>query len=166
MERRKNRIVDRSLQYRYVLLATAVTIILINAGIILASFPNPLLGNETLELNEVLPIALVEAIILIGVWYIGIRLTHRVSGPLFSLRRSLQRMGDGDLMVRTRLRRGDYFHDLAGTLGQTAMALRDSVSAAQDTADALQNAAKNNEDPGPLVQRLVEQLSYFKTRED
>lgn len=51
--------------------------------------------------------------LLVGVWYFN-RMTRRIVGPLFNIKRTIKRMSDEDLeSVEIQLRQDDYFRDLA-----------------------------------------------------
>jgi signal transduction histidine kinase len=57
------------------------------------------------------------------VW-VGIRLTHRVAGPLVRINAAVQQMARGDYNVHITLRDGDALVELADALNQLAASLR------------------------------------------
>ena len=57
------------------------------------------------------------------VW-IGIRLTHRVAGPLIRINAAVQQMARGDFQIQLKLREGDSLVDLADAINLLASSLR------------------------------------------
>ena len=62
-------------------------------------------------------------VVLIGL--LGIYFTHKVSGPVFKMTRLLKQVGEGDLRVHTRLRKGDELKDFFDTFTKMVSGLRD-----------------------------------------
>ncbi|MGZ6371291.1 MAG: hypothetical protein ACXWPM_11100 [Bdellovibrionota bacterium] len=54
--------------------------------------------------------ALVESLFLA---WMGLKLSHKVAGPLFRLRKEMERVGEGGEIVPLKFRDGDYFEELA-----------------------------------------------------
>jgi methyl-accepting chemotaxis protein len=65
-------------------------------------------------------------VVLIGL--LGIYFTHKVSGPVFKMKRLLKQVGDGHLHVDARLRRGDELVDFFDTFTQMVDGLRQMES--------------------------------------
>ena len=64
---------------------------------------------------------LIELLIAIPVvYYVGIRQSHQVVGPLPRIIRILEAIGSGDFSKRLTLRRGDALEDLVKAINQTA----------------------------------------------
>jgi HAMP domain-containing protein len=61
-------------------------------------------------------------VILIGM--LGIFFTHKVAGPIFKMRRLLKEVGDGRLVIDTRVRRGDELQDFFGAFTAMVDSLR------------------------------------------
>jgi len=59
---------------------------------------------------------------------IGVRLTHRVAGPLVRINAALQQMVRGDFNVHLRLRRGDSLVEVAEAINNLAAACRSRSS--------------------------------------
>jgi hypothetical protein len=56
------------------------------------------------------------------------RLTARIVGPLYNMRRILRRVADNDQSAEVRLRDGDYFQDLAKDLNAVIKKSKDKAS--------------------------------------
>lgn len=110
--RRKTIVINKKFQHQYALLMVLGTVLFTNILIILrALFP----GEEPFQLTEgtALTIALIEGVLIAGVWYISLRMTHRIAGPVYVFRRQIEAFANGDLSARIRLRKGDMFTDEA-----------------------------------------------------
>ena len=57
------------------------------------------------------------------VWW-GIRLSHRVAGPLVPIHAALARIANGQYDVRVKLRAGDELHELADAINAVAASLK------------------------------------------
>jgi nitrogen fixation/metabolism regulation signal transduction histidine kinase len=77
------------------------------------------LGQRSSELayqqrRTFLVLLLVLSLLVTGIGLAGIVVTHRVAGPVYRMKRLLGYVGDGHLLLRERLRRGDelqHFYD-------------------------------------------------------
>jgi methyl-accepting chemotaxis protein len=63
-------------------------------------------------------------VLLIGL--LGIYFTHKVAGPIYKMKRLLKQVGEGNLNVDSRLRRGDELQDFFGAFTQMVASLRKS----------------------------------------
>ena len=57
----------------------------------------------------------------------GVFFSHRIAGPLYRFRRIFQSVANGDLTVRTSIRKSDYLHAEAQCLGEMVSALREKI---------------------------------------
>jgi nitrogen fixation/metabolism regulation signal transduction histidine kinase len=62
-------------------------------------------------------------VVLIGM--LGIYFTHKVAGPVYKMKRLLKHVGDGNLRVEARLRKGDELQDFFDAFTQMVAGLRD-----------------------------------------
>lgn len=62
-------------------------------------------------------------VLLIGL--LGIYFTHKVAGPIFKMKKLLKRVGEGNLRVETRLRKGDELQDFFDAFAQMVASLRE-----------------------------------------
>jgi nitrogen fixation/metabolism regulation signal transduction histidine kinase len=54
-------------------------------------------------------------------------ISHKIAGPLFRLRREIEKLGAGNLNVNFSIREGDQLKNLATSLGQMACSLRSKI---------------------------------------
>ena len=127
---RRQYIVDPAYQLRFVtrilivVMAVAVTSSLLASGMLWKSLFSPNLQEQTAVVTALIAVAttlLVEMLLAIPiVFYLGIRQSHRIVGPMNRLKRVLQAIGNGDFSQRIELRRGDLLEDLARSINQMA----------------------------------------------
>ena len=132
--RRKQYLVDRSYQLRFVtrvfvvVLIVAVVSSLISTGLLWTNMYRPDLEQQATLIAALIAVAttlLVELLIAIPlVYFLGIRQSHRVVGPVNRIKRILEAIGSGDFSQRITVRRGDALEDLAKTINQMAENLR------------------------------------------
>jgi nitrogen fixation/metabolism regulation signal transduction histidine kinase len=68
------------------------------------------LETQQRTLMIILAAGLLAFVVAIGLG--GIVVTHKIAGPIFKMKRLLREVGDGKLVVQSRLRKGDEMHDL------------------------------------------------------
>jgi methyl-accepting chemotaxis protein len=69
-------------------------------------------------------LVLTFGVLVIGVGLLGIVFTHKVAGPVFKMKRLLRQVGEGKLVVRERLRKGDELHHFFEAFEQMVEELR------------------------------------------
>ena len=128
--RRKQYLVDRGYQLRFVtrvfvvVLVVAVVSSLISTGLLWANMYRADLEQQATLIAALIAVAttlLVELLISIPlVYFLGIRQSHRVVGPVNRIKRVLEAIGVGDFSQRIVLRRGDALEGLAKSINQMA----------------------------------------------
>ncbi len=144
---RRQWIVNSSFQYRFVgimlLMLLLLTLGALGSLYLAIWITLRMLGiaNEPLAVAQLTTAALVMTcellvIVPVVVW-IGIRLTHKVAGPLVRINAALQQMATGDFNIHIKLRKGDSLVELADAINVLAEALRSrSTSRLSRTFDA------------------------------
>ena len=131
--KRKQYLVDRGYQLRFVtrvfmvVLAVAVTSSLISTSLLWLNMYRPDLESQTPLIASLIAVAttlLIELLLAIPiVFFLGIRQSHRIVGPMNRLKRTLEAIGTGDFSQRITLRQGDALEDLAKSINQLAESL-------------------------------------------
>lgn len=131
---RKQYVVDRAYQLRFVARLLVVVFMiamgssLIASAILWKSMYSTDLEQQTHIVSGLVGIAmtlLVELLLAIPIlYYLGIRQTHRVVGPLKRMTRAIEAIGQGDFSQRLVLRKGDVLEDLAQTITRMAESLQ------------------------------------------
>jgi nitrate/nitrite-specific signal transduction histidine kinase len=123
-------LVDRPYQLRFVtrlflvLLAIAISSSLIAMAILWTNMYQPDIERQVHIISAFIGVAatlLIELLIAIPiVYYLGIRQSHQVVGPLKRMDRALETIGSGDFSPRLVLREGDVLEGLANSINRMA----------------------------------------------
>lgn len=93
---------------------------------------------------------------------LAVFLPQKIAGPIYRIEKELEGLGRGDLTVEIRLRPGDPFQDLAGSINQAIEGLRVRVRKIQDICNELEKLEE-----GRILsdqQKLAcSELKFFKT---
>ena len=132
--KRKQYLVDRGYQLRFVtrvfvvVLLVAVVSSLISTALLWMNMYQPDLESHTPLIASLVAVAttlLFELLLAIPVvFFLGIRQSHRIVGPMNRLKRTLEAIGTGDFSQRITLRQGDALEDLAKSINQMAESLQ------------------------------------------
>jgi methyl-accepting chemotaxis protein len=162
MDNRRNTIViNKPFQYQHSLFIAALSVLLVNGFLILRML---LPGEQpALELSTQTSIglAVVEFILIAGIWYGSLKASHRIAGPVHVFAREITRLGEGDLSARIRLREKDLFQSEAEQMNQGIAALGARIEVVKALSDQLQQTQSTGGDPGPILQKLGAELSAF-----
>ncbi len=127
---------------------------------------NPAFGDtlEAQALGIETTVAIGAVFYLFGLLIVGLVHSRRLMGALFAMHRRIRSLAEGDLSSGFRLRRGDYFHDVAESINETASAFRNQ--AREDLADVDDLIAILDRSPyaGPLRDGLRESLGGIRSR--
>jgi signal transduction histidine kinase len=77
------------------------------------------------------------ALLVVGIGLAGIVFTHKVAGPIFKMKRLLREVGEGKLVVREKLRKGDELHHFFSTFEKMVYDLRAKQQAEIAKLDAI-----------------------------
>ena len=136
---RKQYLVDRVYQIRFVtrvfaaVLAVAVISSLIATGLLWGTMYQPaetgMQVHLTVALIAIAVTLLIELLLAIPVvFFLGIRQSHRIVGPMNRIKKMLESYGNGDFSQRMVLREGDALEDLAKALNAMADRLQQRSS--------------------------------------
>lgn len=161
--RRSKVVINSRFQYQYALLAVAITVLLVNLFIIInAVLPNsqgfPFTAKQTLLL------AIIEVILIAGVWWGSLISSHKIAGPVYVIVRQMEKLAEGDLTARVRLRKKDTFQDEAVMINNCIEALHERLHEVKKIATELEQLTdQDSEKRTVLLTQLNQQLSSFKT---
>ena len=132
--KRRQYLVDASYQLRFVtrlfvaVLGVASASALVSSVLLWKNLSIPEQGPNTLLVTSLIAVAttlLIELLLAIPIiFFLGIRQSHRIVGPIQRLKRTLEAIGSGDLSQRITLRQGDVLEDLAKSINQMAESLQ------------------------------------------
>ncbi|HEC79131.1 MAG TPA: HAMP domain-containing protein [candidate division WOR-3 bacterium] len=136
---RKKYIINKKYQYGAIIFALTIIFIIIFISIFVTHyfllstiirkieqtgyFPR---GMELINLSfKPLVIVIPVIFILLALSYIVvIFISHRTAGPLYSLKKAMEQVGEGDLSVRLKFRKNDEIHDVAESFNRMVDGLR------------------------------------------
>jgi methyl-accepting chemotaxis protein len=126
-------LVDRAYQIRFVtrvfmvVLAVAVVSSLLSTTLIWFNMYQPDLNTQVPMISSLIAVAatlLIELLLAIPiVFFLGIRQSHRIVGPINRIKRTLEAISNGDFSQRITLRQGDALEDLAKYINTMAESL-------------------------------------------
>jgi methyl-accepting chemotaxis protein len=163
MDNRRNTIViNKKFQYQYSLLIAAMAVLLVNGFLIVRIlFP----GDNPLDLSapSALGLAVVELILIGGIWYGSLKASHRIAGPMYVVAREIDKLGSGDLTARVNIREKDMFQPEAERMNASIAALQQKIVTVKGLTEKLQQVQSAGGDTGDIVTEIANELSNFNT---
>ena len=104
-----------------------------------------------------------EFLLIAGIWYGSLKLSHRIAGPVYVFDREISRVGAGDLTAKINLRDMDMFQPEAQSINDSIAALKDRLVKIKELAGQLQQTHSGGGDVGPLSEQLAAALAEIKT---
>jgi methyl-accepting chemotaxis protein len=158
--RRKTIVINKPYQYQQSLLVAALAILLINGFLILRLlFP----GEEPLGMTtgQMTGLAVLEFLLVAGIWYGCLKASHRIAGPVYVFAREIRRLGEGDLRAKVILRDKDMFRPEAEQINNSIAALRTRIATVKELSEQLQIAQHSGTDLSPIAEKLATELEAF-----
>lgn len=182
--RRRQIIVDRNLQFRFVFSIMLIMVILfaILGTLLIFGSSAEMAGSiyrklaqikNTKELYMGMTVRFSFLVLLVGFIIISIRFlifSHRIVGPLYRFRQSLVKLGEGDLTLKVHFREKDELKDIAQLFTDTVSRLNGKVriirKETKNMAQVLSRrklSATDLEKLSEANRRITEILSQLKT---
>ena len=159
--RRKILIINAVQQRRLIMGSLLVAVILINSLAIFTVLLNPPF-LEFIEFNQTLALAGLEVVIVAIVGYFSLILSHKIAGPAYALVRDLKRVADGDLTVRTHLRKGDFHMEIADAFNLTTESLYTRIKRIKMSLASLQQQADIDAPTRQALNEVLCEVAHFK----
>lgn len=91
----------------------------------------------------------VLGLLVVGIGFAGIIVTHKVAGPIFKMKRQIRELGDGSLKIPGKLRKGDELVEFFEAFDTTVRNLREQqaarVKVLEETLTRLEGSAKEED---------------------
>lgn len=135
--RRSTVVINSQFQYQYALLTVTATVVLVNAFLIISAC---LPGSQgfSLSTGNTILIACLELVLIGGVWWGCLFASHKIAGPVYVMVRQMEKLAEGDLTARVRLRRKDAFQVEAVAINQCIEELQGHLLEVSDLARKLE----------------------------
>jgi hypothetical protein len=105
-------------------------------------------------------IVVLLALLVLSIGFAGIVFTHKIAGPIFKMKRLLREVGEGKLVVKERLRKGDELHHFFETFEKMVEDLRqkqkDEIAQVDSILEELDKQAKSAKGDSKGVSMLRE----------
>lgn len=161
--RRSTVVINSKFQYQYSLLAASFTVLAVNLFVII----NALLPDSAgfpLGTGQTLLLAVVEVLLIAGVWWGSLMASHKIAGPVYVIVRQMEKLADGDLTARVRLRKKDVFQDEAVTINNCIEMLQERLQGVKTlAAEFEQFEAKSSAERAELAAKLKRELAAITT---
>ncbi|TNE79809.1 MAG: methyl-accepting chemotaxis protein [Gammaproteobacteria bacterium] len=161
--RRKTVVINSRFQYQYALVAAAASVLLINLFIIVSTLM-PDYHGFLLNGWHTLIVAVIEILLIVGVWWGSLLASHRIAGPVYVFVRELEALSEGDFTTRINLRRQDLFHPEAEAINQSIDILQKRLHRLKDIVAEIERQPGGYAPATPdHLARLKAELEQFKT---
>ena len=132
--KRKQYLVDRAYQLRFVTRLFLIILLVATASALVSSilvWRNTYTPGQTSQEVFIVALVAISSTLLIElllaiplIFVLGIRQSHRIVGPMNRIRQTLAAIGQGDFSRRITLRQGDALEELAVAINQMAERLQ------------------------------------------
>lgn len=158
--RRRQLVVNRDFQRRYILGSVLAAIVIINlalaAAFLLADSWRDVLPQN---LGFAIAVALAEFVVMLIVVWISLKASHRIAGPAHRLSQLLDELGGGNLAVQARLRDGDCLQEIADAFNAAVPRLRERVADIRSASAALHGEVQGNAGATESLRKLEAALA-------
>ena len=157
--RRQTVVINKPFQYQYALLIVSAVVLLTNIGLMAMRFypASPVI----ITTKVALVISVLELALIAGVWWAGLKISHRIAGPVYVFTRELEKLAQGDLSARMNLRKKDQFMDAALLMNSSLDTLQKRIELIQSVAAQLNQDELDDERRRELMKKLEDSLAYF-----
>ncbi len=159
--RRSTVVINNQFQYQYALLTVIAAVLLVNSFLIISVFlPNS--QGYSLSTGDTVLIVCLEMVLIVGVWWGSLFASHKIAGPVYVMVRQIEKLAEGDLTARVRLRRKDAFQVEAVAINQCIEELQNHLHEVSNLARELeQQGPHSGENREALIKQLNQKLALF-----
>ncbi|RLB33791.1 MAG: hypothetical protein DRH12_18025 [Deltaproteobacteria bacterium] len=157
--KRKQYFIDKSFQTKFILkfcLIVIVSSILIGGILFFLSRNSTTVAIENTKVQVkstssfILPL-MVETLLVVSIFsaiavlVLTLFISHKISGPLYRLKKEIDALGNGDLKVNFNIRTGDQLQNLSESLNEMVISLRRKNSELRDKFKELSNLLEDRD---------------------
>ncbi len=149
-------------------IVSSTLILFFTRGTLTSTFENSRLSIQSTA-AVILPALLYTNLITLGLVTIAtvavtLFVSHRIAGPLYRLQKELSTIGNGDLTLHVSLRKRDQVAELAQSLNNAVMQLRDKILEVKTDLDELDRIAREANVSQELVQAIDRTRANLQSR--
>jgi methyl-accepting chemotaxis protein len=160
---RKTIIVNRKLQYQGALMTAAVVILAVNFLIMAGSvFPVQVGLKVNFSSSQYLYLAICEITVITLTFYLSLKSSHKIMGPVYAFGRELKKLSEGDLTANVVLRPGDAFEEEAEQINVGLTEIRTRINVIKTIATGMQ-AQSDSQQLSEDVKKLNQELDKLIT---
>ena len=174
LDRRQTRIVNSKVQKRVILSLSVLPAVGLSLMVMLVTvFCNQLYRQSLVaqaELDALIPLLLsvsgLSFVTIVFIAWSAFRLSHRIAGPMYRICTSLERIAEGDVSFRIKLRKGDHLMDIEAGLNDVLDRLNETPPAGfvtRESAESIEDVVSVDEQPS-LVKESGELGSLERVR--
>ena len=176
--KRRNYFIDKSFQRNFILKFCAITILasaIIGAILFLLSRGSTTVAIENTNVTVkttadfILPLIIQTLILVtifsaISVCWLTLFVSHKIAGPLYRLRREIEKLEKGNLDLDLNIRAGDQVENLAVSLSRMADSLKEKVESLKSEFSGIKHSLDNITSPEltDKLNKIEGILNYFK----
>ena len=161
--RRQTIVINKAFQTRYAAMSALGAIVAINVVLILGYILYLPKFAPVVSTTHTLSLGVTELLVVIVVYYFGIRSSFKIAGPMFALKRGLSQLGEGDLTVRLKFRDNDCCHDVAEQFNIHVSKLDARIRDIREKVGEISNAEHTPEQYQVLTREIWRELCLIKT---
>lgn len=161
-QKRKILVVNKNFQYQHGLLIAVLAVLVVDL-VVLVRLMRFWDEGYTLHLGYILLLLGGQLGLLYGVWKASLGITNRLAGPVYAIKREINRIGRGDLTARIVLRDKDRFLAEAAEMNSSIQTLQERVAAMKKIVGDLQAADLDSEGARSMLTQLQQELDHFST---
>ncbi len=166
-EKRSRIVVKRRFQHNMALVVTLALFVTVNVLFVIGY----LVIDSVAELHAIkrtmaYALAIAEPLALGLIYWLGLKESHRIAGPLFVLERALGQVRDGRLDIEMRLRAGDHFHETRDAFNAMREDLSRRIGASRKLAEALAQQLPEGSEERARARQLAAMLAHYHTGDE
>ena len=111
--RRQTILIDKKFQSRYAAMASLGAILAINVVLVTGYILYLPQLAPVVTMIHTLFLGVAELLVVLVIYFLGVRSSFRIAGPMYAMKRALSQVGQGDLTVRLKFREDDCCQEIA-----------------------------------------------------
>lgn len=164
--KRKTIVINKKLQYQGAMMTAAVVIMAVNFMVMAGSyFPVEIGIKVNFSNSQYANLAIAEVVVISLCWYLSLKSSHKIMGPVYAFGRELNKLAEGDLTAYVVLRPGDAFEEEAEQINSGITEIKNRVALIKTIAAGMK-AQSDHQQLIEDVAKLNDELDKIITEKD